>query len=68
MPDRLLDFNLGNTAVIQCSGEHGRVIGIALYEHSEPQLMLRYKASDGRAVESWWTQSALEHANTTATG
>lgn len=53
-------FDLGTTAVIQCSGEHGRVIGVALYEHSEPSVLLRYLAADGRAVESWWTQSALE--------
>lgn len=53
--------DLGTDATITCSGESGRVIGVANYETSEPQALLRYKAADGRAVESWWNVSALTY-------
>lgn len=52
-------LRLGKTATITCSGEQGRIIGIATYEDDETRAFLRYKAADGRAVEAWWPESAL---------
>lgn len=56
-----LVFNIGDTVEIVASGEQGRVVGRAQYEHAEPGYLVRYKAGDGRAVEAWWTQGALAH-------
>jgi hypothetical protein len=52
-------FGLGQTVEIIASGERGEVIGRAEYSTCESGCLVRYKAGDGRAVESWWTQSAL---------
>jgi hypothetical protein len=52
-------FNLNDTVRISVSGEEGQVVarsesvGATLY-------LIRYKAADGRAVEMWWDESALE--------
>lgn len=54
-------FGLNDDVRISVSGEVGTVIGRAEYATSdEPNYWVRYKAADGRAVESWWQQSALE--------
>jgi len=53
-------FKLGDAVKITTSGESGVVIGRAEYTTCEPQMQVRYKTTDGRAIESWWTQSALE--------
>jgi hypothetical protein len=42
--------------------EVGTVIGRAEYTHSERAYLVRYKAGDGRQVESWWGESALRLA------
>ena len=52
-------FNLNQPAEIIASGEKGTVIGRAEYTHGEDQYQIRYCAADGRAVESWWADSAL---------
>lgn len=52
-------FELGQDVTITASGEKGIVIGRAEYLHCENTNYIRYKAADGRAVESWWTDSAL---------
>ncbi len=44
---------------IVCSGEQGFIIGKASYSEGSAQALVRYKAADGRAVESWWNESAL---------
>lgn len=54
-----IQFNLHDRVVITESGEAGQVIGRAQYANAEPGYLIRYKAADGRAVESWWTQGAL---------
>lgn len=54
-----LKFQLDQEVVIAASGEEGKVIGRAEYTHCEPGYLIRYKAGDGRAVESWWTETAL---------
>lgn len=52
-------FNLGDAAEIAASGEVGEVVARAQYASSENSYLLRYKSADGRAVESWWGESAL---------
>ena len=56
----LPDYPLGAKARVICSGEIGQIIGRAEYTHYAPQVMLRYKAADGRAVEAWWALEAVE--------
>lgn len=53
-------FDLNQVVKITESGEFGTVIGRAEYTAQENQYLLRYKSADGRAVENWWGQSALE--------
>lgn len=57
-------FGLGQIVKIGVSDsqEYGKVVGTAFYGHMENCYLLRYKAGDGRAVEQWWTESALEAA------
>lgn len=54
-----MKFELKKTVTIAASGEQGEVIGRAEYAHAEPSYLVRYKCADGRAVEAWWTESAL---------
>lgn len=54
-----MKFELGEEVNITASGEHGQIIGRAEYQVSENAYLLRYRAADGRAVEIWWTESAL---------
>jgi hypothetical protein len=42
------------------SGETGTVVGRAEFIASEPTYLVLYKAGDGRQVEQWWRESALE--------
>jgi len=53
-------YLLGDAVKLQRSGEEGVVIGRAEYATgSENQYQIRYKAADGRQVESWWGESAI---------
>ena len=52
-------FNLGQSLKISASGESGIVTGRCEFLSGQPQYLLRYKAADGRAVESFWGQDAL---------
>lgn len=52
-------FSLGDKVAIVASGETGEVVGRAEYADSSNQYYIRYKAGDGRATESWWSESAL---------
>jgi hypothetical protein len=52
-------FKLGDRVTIVESGESGEVIGRADYAIADNSYYLRYKAADGRAVEGWWTETAL---------
>ena len=56
------NFDLGSRVRIRESGEVGEVIGRAEFSYSQNSYHVRYKAGDGRAVENWWTESALEAA------
>lgn len=54
-----MKYELNAPVAIAASGENGTIIGRAEYVHAEPCYLVRYKTADGRAVESWWTESAL---------
>ena len=53
-------FGLGDNVAIIVSGEQGHVIGRSEYLNSEPQYLVRYKTADGRGIESWWSEDALQ--------
>lgn len=53
-------FELGQIVAISVSGEQGKIIGRAEYINSGRAYFLRYKCGDGRAVETWWPEDALE--------
>lgn len=53
-------FHLKQVVKISESGETGTVIGRAEYITQESQYQIRYKSADGRAVEQWWGEGALE--------
>ncbi len=55
-------FNLSQEVKIDVSGETGTVIAASVHEQCEDQFNIRYRAADGRAVESWWSESALSAA------
>lgn len=52
-------FQIAQIVNIPASGESGEVIGQAHFAHAEDSYLVRYRAADGRAVESWWTEGAL---------
>lgn len=53
-------FGLGEAVKISYSAEVAEIIGRAEYSNSCNKYLLRYKAADGRAVEAWWDEDALE--------
>lgn len=53
------ELDLNDTVRLAISDEIGVVIGRAEYTDSLPQYLIRYRAADGRQVESWWNESAL---------
>lgn len=57
-------FELQQRVAITESDEQGAVIGRADYACAENQFLIRYQAADGRAVEAWWADSALEAVKT----
>jgi len=52
-------FQLGAEVTLQTSGETGFVIGRAEYLTTNPSYLIRYKAADGRQVETWWSEDAI---------
>ncbi|MBB5444617.1 MULTISPECIES: hypothetical protein [unclassified Paraburkholderia] len=52
-------FQIGANVQIDASGEAGEIIGRAEYSTGENTYLMRYKSADGRAVESWWGESAI---------
>lgn len=52
-------FEMGARAKLSESDETGTVIGRAEYDQTENNYLLRYRAGDGRQIESWWGESAL---------
>lgn len=56
-------FNLGDKVAVEVSGETGEVLGRAEYSTAANNYFVRYKSADGRAVENWWQEDALVHAD-----
>lgn len=56
--DCMFKYKMGSTIKISISGEVGEIVGRVEYPTSKSYL-IRYKASDGRAVESWWDETAI---------
>ena len=57
------DFKFAlNAEVVLSANEKGTVIGRAEYVASERSYMVRYVAGDGRLVDQWWGESALQYA------
>lgn len=52
-------YELNQEVTLAVRGKKGTVIGRAEYSFSDPSYLVRYKCADGRAVESWWPESAL---------
>lgn len=52
-------FEMGQVVKNKVSEEEGEIIGRSEYAHSESIYYVRYRAGDGRAVDSWWSESAI---------
>lgn len=52
-------LELGQTVALAMSGEQGVVVGRAEYDGDADRYLVRYKAGDGRLVESWWQADAV---------
>ena len=65
MEEKKFKHALGASVWIAVSGETGEVIGRAEYATAENNYYVRYKSADGRAVEAWWPESALNPASAT---
>jgi len=50
---------LNSRVTLSESGETGKVVGRAQYTTADNSYYIRYKAADGRQVESWWTEGAI---------
>lgn len=55
-------FRLGDRVKLAGSNETGDIIGQARYTYSNPSYLVRYVAADGRLVEAWWNEDAIEVA------
>jgi hypothetical protein len=53
-------FAIGQRLALIVSGENGEAVARSESANAEPSYLIRYAAADGRAVEAWWAQSALE--------
>lgn len=54
-------FALGDHVNLSLSHEEGIVIGRAEYTNIPPQYFVRYVAADGRQVQDWFCDDAIEH-------
>lgn len=57
----MFKFQLGQTVKLAMSDEQGVIRSRAEHVTGEPNYYLLYKAADGRQVEGWWTETALEY-------
>lgn len=53
-------YGLKQVVKMRESEETGTIVGRAEYTDSNPTYLVRYKAGDGRQVQSWWEESAIE--------
>lgn len=52
-------FEMGAEVALAVSGEGGKVIGRAEYDHGENTYLVRYVDSMGGQREAWWNESAI---------
>lgn len=57
----MFKYQLGQTVKLALSDEQGVIRSRAEHVTGEPHYYLLYKAADGRQVEAWWIESALEY-------
>lgn len=60
MTDDSFKFALQSSVTLIASGEVGTITGRAEYTSSQDNYLIRYRAADGRQVESWWGEDALK--------
>ncbi len=53
-------FEMQQAVKLVGSSETGKIIGRAEFLTTERSYLVRYMAGDGRQVEVWWAESALE--------
>jgi len=57
-------FGFGDAVTVTRSGERGVVVGVAFYRCvNQPQFLLQYTTSDGRASDAWFLDEELEAAS-----
>ena len=57
---KTFDYKLGDAVKLVLSGETGHIVGRAQFSYANPEYRIRYLAADGRQVEDWITESAIE--------
>lgn len=58
----MFEYDLGSRLKLKESDEEGEVIARAQYAVGDNCYLIRYKAGDGRQVESWWNASSVTAA------
>lgn len=53
-------FDLNQKVELIDSGECGHVVGRAQFLSSDNQYLIRYAAADGRQVQEWWDEVAVQ--------
>jgi hypothetical protein len=55
-----MKYSLNQIVKLVESNETGKVIARAEYLEMCFQYLIRYKSADGRLVEAWWSEPAIE--------
>lgn len=55
-----MKFSLNQIVKLVESNEVGKVIARAEYLEMVFQYLIRYKCADGRLVQAWWSEPAIE--------
>jgi hypothetical protein len=56
-------YEIGAIVTLKASSESGVIVGRAEYGgRAENAYLIQYKAADGRQVEQWWGESAINQA------
>ena len=57
-------FGYGAEVRVIRSDERGEVVGVSFNKRlAEPQVLVEYKAADGRSVSSWFYESELNEVD-----
>lgn len=57
---KTFNFKLGDRVDLTESNETGLIIGRAHYTNANPSYLVRYVAGDGRQIENWTSEDALQ--------